>query len=123
MARILIIDDEEQIRIMLRKTLEKAGYGVVDAPNGKIAKRLFQAEPADLIITDIVMPEKDGLETIMEFRKDFPGVKIIAISGGGLYGHEENYLNIAKKLGVLRIFPKPFNWDEMIESVRELVDE
>ena len=83
MARILIIDDEPTILLMLKKMLERSGYVVDMAINGKEGMELFAKFPADLIITDIVMPEKEGLETIREIKKDHPHVKIIAISGGG----------------------------------------
>lgn len=83
MPLILIIDDDDQIREMLRQMLERAGYEVTDAPNGKVAMKLYREQPADLIITDLIMPGKEGIETIIELRRDFPEVKIIAISGGG----------------------------------------
>ena len=82
MARILVVDDDQDMRKLLRKTLEKAGYEVVEAPDGVKATRVYQQNPADIIITDIFMPEKEGLELIQEVKRNFPGAKIIAISGG-----------------------------------------
>lgn len=120
MSRILVIDDDEQIRWMLRQMLEHEGYEVVDAPDGKVAMILQQEEPADLIITDLLMPEKDGIETIREMRKGFPHVKIIAISGGGAIGPEE-YLDLAEKLGSNHTFVKPVRRKEMLEVVRDLI--
>ena len=93
MALILIIDDDDQIRRVLRKTLERDGYDVADAPNGKEGIRLYRENPADLVITDIIMPEKEGIETIRELRRDFPEVKIIAISGGGRIGPDSYFKN------------------------------
>ncbi len=122
MKRILIIDDNEQIRSLLREILELANFVVADAPNGEIGARLFRQQPADLVITDIFMPEKEGLETIRELRREFPDVKIIAISGGGSRG-ELAYLPAAKKLGAHRTFIKPFELDEMLTAVRELLGE
>ena len=87
MARILIIDDDEQVRRYLRKILEAQGHEVVAASDGKLGIELCREEPTDLIITDIFMPEKEGLETIGELRRDYPDVKIIAISGGGRTGN------------------------------------
>jgi YesN/AraC family two-component response regulator len=84
MANILIIDDDQQILNMLSQILKRAGYGVVEALDGKQGLKLYRENPTDLIITDIIMPEKEGLETIMELQRDFPDVKIIAISGGGI---------------------------------------
>jgi len=120
MARIIIVDDDVQIRDMLRQMLERAGYEVVEAPNGKVALRLCREKPADLVITDLIMPEMEGVETIMKLRHDFPDVKIIAISGGGRAGLEE-YLYSAEKLGALRTFTKPFNRKEIIAAVNELL--
>ncbi len=82
MARILLIDDDDSVRTMLRLTLAHFGHTVIEARNGKEGLELFQHANADLVITDIVMPEKEGLEVLMELRKKHPPVKIIAISGG-----------------------------------------
>jgi len=120
MARILVIDDDLQIREMLTQFLKRAEYEVLAAPDGKAALKLLHATPIDLIITDIIMPEKEGLETIMEFRRDFPSLKVIAISGGGKIGANE-YLNIAKALGAQRTFSKPFELKELLEAVGELL--
>ncbi len=120
MAHILLIDDDDQIRIMLRRMLEAEGYEVVDASNGKEGIRLYREDPADLIITDIIMPEKEGIEVIMELKKDFPDVKIIAISGGGQIDAEE-YLQMAKMLGAKFTFTKPFERKELLDAVKEIV--
>ena len=120
MIRILVIDDDIIIREMLKECLERAEYEVLVASDGKAALKLHSANPVDLIITDIVMPEKDGLEIIMEFRRRFPAVKVIAISGGGRIEANE-YLNIAKVLGVTRTFSKPFELRELLAAVRELL--
>lgn len=118
--RILVVDDEDQIRAMLRQVLERAGYAVIDAPNGRVALRLFREDPADLIITDLIMPEKEGIETIRELRKEFPEVKIIAISGGGQVSPEA-YLDVAEGLGAHRTFAKPIAHQELLGAVAELV--
>ena len=122
MIRILVIDDDINIREMLKECLERAEYEVLVASDGKAALKLHSANPVDLIITDIVMPEKDGLEIIMEFRRRFPAVKVIAISGGGKIGANE-YLNIAKVLGVTKTFSKPFELRELLAAVRELLQD
>ena len=121
MALILIIDDDDQIRRMLRKTLERDGYDVADAPNGKEGIRICRENPAALVITDLIMPEKDGIETIIELRKGFPEVKIIAMSGGGNIAAED-YLMMAKGLGAMRIFSKPIELEELLKAVRELLE-
>lgn len=121
MARILVIDDDPQIRAMLRMILENEGYEVMDAPDGEIAMDLYKEHSADMIITDIVMPEKEGIELIIEFRQNHPQVKIIAMSGGGLVASDQ-YLELADKFGAHRTFEKPFNPMEMLKAVQELVD-
>ena len=122
MARILIIEDDHGFRKMLREMLEIAGYTVEEAPDGKIGMELYQKEenPADLIITDIFMPVKEGIEIIMELRHDDPDVKIIAISGGGKSG-KLSYLKIAKDLGAQRCLVKPFTRKELLEAAKELL--
>jgi len=122
MTRILAIDDDIQIREMLKQFFERAGYEVLVAPDGKEALKLHQANPVNLIITDIVMPEKEGLETIMEFQRRSPEVKIIAISGGGKIAANE-YLNLAKVLGAQKTFSKPFELKKLLEEVRELLQQ
>ena len=120
MTRILAIDDDMEIREMLQQLLEGAGYEVMVAPDGKEALKLHHANPVNLIITDIVMPEKEGLETIMEFRSQSPGVKIIAISGGGKL-EANDYLNLAQMLGAQKTLSKPFELKNLLEEVRELL--
>lgn len=118
MPRILIIDDEPLVRSALRQMLERAGYEILDAPDGKTAMDLIQHESTDLVITDILMPEKDGIETIIEMRREFPEIKIIAMSGGGHIG-PENYLHVAKRLGVVRTFNKPIEMKRLLAAVGE----
>lgn len=120
MARILIIDDEDQARRMLHQVLERAGYEVVVARDGSEGLERFRADPTDLIITDILMPEKEGLETIMDLRREFPEAKIIAMSGGGRAGNLD-FLEIAGVLGAQRTLHKPFKLQEMLEAVRDLL--
>jgi len=122
MTRILAIDDDIEIREMLQQLLERAGYEVLVAPDGKEALKLHHVKPVNLIITDIVMPEKEGLETIMEFQRQSPGVKIIAISGGGKIEANE-YLNLAKMLGAQKTFSKPFELKKLLVEVRELLQQ
>ena len=116
--RVLIIDDDEQLRALLREILERAGFAVVEAANGVEGLRLFRGDPADLVITDLIMPDKEGVETILELRREFPEARIIAISGGGRNGCA-NYLPIAARLGARRTLAKPFSRQEILDSVRE----
>ena len=122
MARILIIDDEDQSRDMLSQVLSRAGYDVSTACDGNEGIELFRAVVADLIITDILMPGKEGLETIMELRRDFPEVKIVAMSGGGRTGNL-NFLDIAERLGAQRTLQKPFHLQEVLQVVQEVLQE
>ncbi|MGD8990565.1 MAG: response regulator [Desulfobacterales bacterium] len=118
MARILIIDDESQIRSMLRLMLERGGYEVIEAADGMEGIRQYRDNPADLIITDLIMPNKDGIGMIIELKKEFPRVKIIAMSGGGV-NRPEGYLDGAKKLGATRTLTKPIDRDEMLNAIKE----
>ena len=121
MARILVIDDDRQVRTMLRTMLELEGYEVEDAPDGKEGLELFHRKPADLIITDIIMPEKDGMEIIIEMRRELPDVKIIAISGGG-HIIPDHYLDSAELFGAVRTFAKPIERKEFLEAVKEILE-
>lgn len=118
MASILIIDDEDQIRRMMRTMLERAGYEVADAPNGKEGIEYCRKRLPDLVITDLIMPEKEGLETIIELRQEFPDLKIIAMSGGGRIT-ADSYLGIARKFGAIRTFVKPIDRNDLLTAVEE----
>src|SRR5208283_2976492 len=98
MKRILVVDDNAEVRRALSKTLLKAGYDVITAEDGAAAVRVYRGQSFDLVITDLIMPNQEGLETIMELRRLTPEVKIIAISGGGRLGPED-YLPIAQGIG------------------------
>jgi CheY-like chemotaxis protein len=130
MGSILIIDDEEDIRDALQMVLESAGHEVKVASNGNEGVELQHCEPADLIITDIIMPGMDGIETIKAIRQEFPGIRIIAISGGGgvqpvEYAPEAitttAYLAAAKEAGADKVFTKPFERKGLIQAVTELL--
>ena len=120
MKRILIIDDDFLVRDMLERLMRKARYDVETAENGGRALRLHCGHPVDLVITDIIMPEKEGLETITEFRQSSSGVKIIAISGGGRIG-PAGYLKRAKMLGADRTFAKPVDTAKLLSAVQEML--
>jgi DNA-binding response OmpR family regulator len=116
MASILLVEDDDQLRTMLKLLLTSSGHEVWEAPNGTRVRDMHQQQRFDLIITDLVMPDKEGLEVIMELRLRDEDVKIIAISGGGQVG-AESYLRIAQKLGVKRTLSKPFGNQEFLEAV------
>jgi DNA-binding response OmpR family regulator len=118
--RIVVIDDEEPIRRVLRLALERAGYEVETASDGDVGIRYCRERDTDAVITDLVMPDKEGIETIQELRRDFPDVKIIAISGGGQIS-PESYLSIAERIGADRTFEKPIDTKELVTAVGELL--
>jgi DNA-binding response OmpR family regulator len=120
MAHILLIDDDDSFRTMLRKTLVFSGHTVVEARNGKEGLALFDRAHADLVITDIVMPEKEGIEVLMELRKKEPPVKIIAMSGGGRV-NATDYLRIARQLGAARVLAKPFANEALSAAITEVL--
>jgi DNA-binding response OmpR family regulator len=118
MERILIIDDEAPIRSMIRLILEREGYTVTEASDGAEGIRCFREKPADLVITDLIMPNKDGIGLILELKKEFSTAKIIAMSGGGL-NRPEGYLRGAKKLGAAYTLSKPINRQELLRAVKD----
>jgi CheY-like chemotaxis protein len=122
MAKILVFDDEPAILLMIKKMLEKAGYEVEVALNGREGMELFEKNKPDLLITDIIMPQKEGLETILELRKKYPELKIIAISGGGRIG-PDGYLPTAKYLGADMVFSKPLIRNEFLQAISLLLNE
>jgi CheY-like chemotaxis protein len=121
-ARILIIDDEASIRKPLQIILERAGQEVVSAANGSEAVRLWRQLAGDLVITDIHMPEKNGLETIIELRQIAPHTRILAMSGGDL-NPRVDVLGDATLLGASRTISKPFTLEEMLRAVEEVLEE
>lgn len=120
MARILVIEDDNEVREFLESLLGRAGYQTMAAANGKEGVELFHAHAFDLVITDIIMPEKDGIEAIMDLRRGRPGLKLIAISGGGR-AEPENYLHSAQLLGASRTLRKPFSNEAIVAAVQELL--
>ena len=115
MATILVIDDQEPIRSLLRTVLEEAGHQVLEASNGRRGLEVYRERSADLIITDIVMPEMDGLELMLELTRSFLNVKVIAITGA----LESNRgLNVAKLLGARQTFQKPIDMGRLLSAVR-----
>jgi CheY-like chemotaxis protein len=117
MPKILVIDDDEQVRALLHEILDRAGFEVVEAANGVEGVKAYRSAPTDLIITDLIMPEKEGVETILEIRGEFPSARIVAISGGGRNGARD-YLSIAAKLGARRVVAKPFSRQEILDAVQ-----
>ena len=120
MTSILLVDDDEQLRTMLSVVLRRAGYEVQVAIDGIEASNFYRIHPTDLIITDLIMPGKEGLEIIMELHKDYPRAKIIAMSGGGRTG-PMNYLKVAKAFGAQEVLEKPFPHREILDAIRRVL--
>jgi DNA-binding response OmpR family regulator len=120
MARVLVIDDEQQIRRMIKIALEQEGYDVTLAEDGNAGLAAIRDQPMDLVITDLIMPDKEGIETIIELRKKYPAVPIIAISGGGRVS-PKNYLDVARSIGASRVFEKPVALRDLTTAVRDLL--
>lgn len=119
MADVLVIDDDPNILLVLSGMLKKLGHGVRTALNGHEGLLLFREQRPDLLITDIVMPEKDGMEIIAEIRRAARDVKIIAISGGADF-IPDHYLDTAQLFGADRILKKPFDLQELTEMIDDL---
>lgn len=121
MKRILVIEDDEQYRLMLTRMLQRAGYEVAAAPDGEEGIRLFRLQPADLVISDIFMPGKEGMETIRELHRDYPDLKIIAMSGGSIQGGPFCSLPPAEEFGAVRVLSKPFEKETLLKTVRDVL--
>lgn len=119
--RILVIDDDELVRKTIVMTLQSAHYEVVEASDGVLGMKAANQTPFDLVITDILMPNKEGIETIRELRRQENGPKIIAISGGDLRGG--SFLEVAQKLGADRTLSKPFRPKELLVDVAKVLAE
>ncbi|MDR3089383.1 MAG: response regulator [Desulfobulbaceae bacterium] len=122
MKRILVIDDEAGARQLVRRLLEREGYGVVEAKDGEEGINMFRADPCDMIITDLVMPVKDGLKTILDVREFAPTVPVLAISGGGTIA-KERYLSAAGFIERVETLAKPFTRDELVNMVRQMLND
>jgi CheY-like chemotaxis protein len=120
MARILVIDDDADVRSVIRRTLESDGHEVVDAPDGKAGMKLFRKHPADLVVTDLFMPEQEGLETIRELRRSFTGTPVLVVTGSAPGGRFD-FRDHATLLGAGAVVSKPFTRDELLDAVHSLL--
>jgi DNA-binding response OmpR family regulator len=120
-SHILVIDDDGDLRVLMQEVLEAEGYTVSVAADGQQGIELQRKQPASLLITDIFMPEKEGIETIRDFREEFPNVPIIAMSGGGML-RRRSWLFTAKALGATVILQKPFRISDLLRSVTAVLN-
>lgn len=114
--KILVIDDDHLVRYTLSRILQRNGYDVVTASDGKRGMALLQNEPPAVVITDIIMPEQEGIDTIIQIRREHPGIKIIAISGGGRLRNID-FLEMAHSLGADDVIRKPFEAEELLSRL------
>ena len=122
MARILVIDDDNQLRSLLRLALEMAGHQVIEAVDGEQGLKAYQKHLPDLVLCDLLMDNKEGLETIRELRRRFAEEKIIAMSGG-LYGGKVNFLSLAKTFGAAKVLTKPFDIKTLSAAIDEILND
>jgi DNA-binding NtrC family response regulator len=120
MARVLVIDDQESIRSVVRRALEQDGHEVFDANEGELGMEILESQSFDVVITDIFMPGQDGIVTLRQIRKRFPAVKVIVISGGDATGMMDLRQD-AELLGAVKSLPKPFNAREIMDAVNTAV--
>jgi DNA-binding response OmpR family regulator len=123
MTRLLIIDDDDELRGLIKEGMKAAGFEVADAPNGALGLAMQRSQPAELIITDIFMPGEEGIETIFALQREFPRAGIIAISGGGHRRMKLDYLEVARELGAHACLRKPFEFHDLLEVVRRVLAE
>jgi CheY-like chemotaxis protein len=119
MIRVLLVDDDEIFRPMVQLMLERLGHEVVTAANGTEALARYAEQRCDIVLTDIVMPDKEGLETIRALTRGDRGVRIIAMSGGGRV-NANDYLHLAAQFGAARVLRKPFSMQELVEALDAL---
>jgi CheY-like chemotaxis protein len=120
MPGVLIVDDDKDLREMIKTSLIRRKYTVLEAENGKEAIMHFKPTLTDLVVTDLIMPDEDGLKVIIKLKEIKPSIKIIAISGGGKVG-PGSYLNLAQALGADAIYSKPFSINDLISKIEELL--
>lgn len=120
MKTILVVDDDDMFRNMLSETLRGAGYQVLEAENGRIAMKVILGNLLDLVVTDLIMPEQEGIETIKEIKRIHPDMKIIAVSGG-MRGGTMDFLPIAEYMGAAKVFRKPVDRKAFLSAVSELL--
>ncbi len=118
MARVLVIEDDDEMRNLLEKALKTAGHEVTSAADGHEGLKSFRAAEADVVITDLFMPNQDGIETMINLRREFPGVKIVAISGNV---SAPAMLSVAKRLGAVVVLEKPFALEALLDAVKQSI--
>jgi CheY-like chemotaxis protein len=121
MPGVLIVEDDKELREMLKMMLLRRNFTVLEAENGKSAIMHFKPLLTDVVVTDLIMPEEDGLKVVIKLRELKPSIKIIAISGGGKVG-PGSYLNLAKALGADAVYSKPFSLNDLVAKIEQLLN-
>lgn len=120
MPHVLLIEDNSHMRAMLGQMISRAGYEVSSAADGDEGLTMLRAAPADVVVTDIIMPRREGIETILALRREFPGIPIVAISASGGHGGSADYLSMARKIGADAAFAKPIDRASFLDTLAEL---
>ncbi len=120
MAIILLVEDDESVRRATRIVLESAGHSVIEAPNGLRVEATVAEHKPDLVLTDMLMPERDGVETVLALRRRHPNLPIVAMSGGGKRGHLD--LGVVKRLGATATLDKPFDGEQLNRLIKDVLD-
>jgi CheY-like chemotaxis protein len=121
MARILVVEDDKYFRAMVCSTLIDGGHSVAEAPDGRDVLKVYRQRLYDVVIMDLLMPEKDGIETLTVLKREFPSSRVIAMSGGGQYAGKEDYLRVARAIGAADSLTKPFSPKTLLAAVSRLV--
>jgi CheY-like chemotaxis protein len=122
MIRLLVVEDNDDFRFIVCEMLADLDYQVFTATNGVQALAVLESQAIDIVLTDMIMPDKEGLETVREIRRKYPTIKIAAMSGGGRV-NANNYLDLAKRLGASVTFEKPFRAQELLMGLERIVSE
>mgnify|MGYP001764912851 FL=1 len=117
MPSVLVVDDEDPVRSLIREILEQAGYAVEEARDGKEGLERYREKPADVVLMDVLMPDQDGLESILILRREFPASRVIAMTGGSDMIGILNFLDVAKMMGARRTLQKPFELHALLDAV------
>jgi two-component system chemotaxis response regulator CheY len=117
MPSVLVVDDEDPVRSLIREILEQAGYAVEEARDGKEGLERYREKPADVVLMDVLMPDQDGLESILILRREFPASRVIAMTGGSDMIGILNFLDVTKMMGACRTLRKPFELQTLLDTV------
>ena len=119
-TRVLVIEDNSDLRSLIQAYLEEEGFEVIGAADGREGLQRQRSDPSEIVVTDIFMPGKEGIETVFDLKREFPGTRIIVMSGGPSLVQGMDYLGLARELGAAKTLAKPFTMKQLADAVREL---